>query len=65
MQENMKYQPEYNLLKDAYLGTKDILRKELNYLVNMLQVEQQDYKGTADKQIFYNCLCYTYDRIIK
>ena len=40
MQESMKYQPEYNLLKDAYLGTKDILRKKLNYLVNMVQVEQ-------------------------
>lgn len=63
MQESMKYQPEYNLLQDAYLGTKDVLRNKLNYLANMAQVEQWDYKGTADKQILYNYLCYTYDRI--
>lgn len=39
MQESLKYQPEYNLLQDAYLGAKDILRNKLNYLANMAQVE--------------------------
>lgn len=29
----------------------------------MAQAEQWDYKGTSDKQILYNYLCYTYDRI--
>lgn len=63
MQESTKYQPEYNLLQDAYLGTKEILISKLNYLANMAQAEQWDYKGTTDKQILYNYLCYTYDRI--
>lgn len=63
MQESFQYQPEYNLLQDAYLGSKDNLRSKLNYLANMAQLEQWDYKGTTDKQILYNYLCYTYDRI--
>ena len=29
----------------------------------MAQEEKWDYKGTSDKQILYNYLCYTYDRI--
>lgn len=63
MQENIKYQPEYNLLKDAYLGSKDSIRSKLFYLSSMAQAEQWDYKGTTDKPILYNYLCYTYDRI--
>ena len=63
MQENQKYQPEYNLLQDAYLGTKDNYRSKLNYLAKMAQPEQWDYKGSTDKQILFNYLCYTYDRI--
>lgn len=63
MQENVKYQPEYNLLQDTFLGTRDVLKNKLNYLSNMAQAEQWDYKGTTDKQILYNYLCYTYDRI--
>ncbi|MGP1581006.1 MAG: DUF3825 domain-containing protein, partial [Wolinella sp.] len=57
------YQPEYNLLRDAYLGNKEMLQNKLNYLANMAQEEQWDYKGAADKQILYNYLCYTYDRV--
>lgn len=57
------YQPEYNLLRDSYLGNKESLKKKLNYLAGMAQEEQWDYKGTDDKQILYNYLCYTYDRI--
>ena len=63
MQETMNYQPEYNLLRDAYLGSKDVLKNKLIYLSNMAQSEQWDYKGSTDKQILYNYLCYTYDRI--
>jgi len=63
MLESIKYQPEYNLLQDTYLGTKEHLRNKLNYLANMAQEEQWNYKGTTDKQILYNYLCYTYDRI--
>lgn len=29
----------------------------------MAQDEKWDYKGTSDKQILYNYLCYTYDRV--
>ncbi len=29
MDESLKYQPEYNLLQDAYLGSKDVLQKKL------------------------------------
>lgn len=63
IQENSFYQPEYNLLCDAYLGSKDVLKNKLTYLANMAQPEQWDYKGSTDKQILYNYLCYTYDRI--
>ena len=63
MQETTKYQPEYNILKDCYLGSPEGLRKKLNYLANLAQQEQWDYKSTNDKQILYNYLCYTYDRI--
>ena len=61
--EELVYQPEYNLLRDAYLGNKEMLKSKLDYLVNMAQKEQWDYKGTTDKQILYNYLCYTYDRV--
>lgn len=63
MQSNLKYQPEYNLLTDTYLGGKDQIRNKLNYLANMAQTEQWDFKGNSDKRILYNYLCYTYDRI--
>ena len=63
MEQNTLYQPEYNLLRDSYLGNKDNLRSKLNFLANMAQPEQWNYKGTSDKTILYNYLCYTYDRI--
>lgn len=63
MEEISTYQPEYNLLRDAYLGSKETLRNKLIYLANMAQSEQWDYKGSTEKQILYNYLCYTYDRI--
>ncbi len=64
MSEVLKYQPEYNLLNDAYLGSKDNLKSKLFYLAAMAQKEQWDYRGSLDKQILYNYLCYTYDRLI-
>ena len=64
MSEAIKYQPEYNLLKDAYLGSKDVFKRKLCYLASMAQKEQWDYRGSSDKQILYNYLCYTYDRLI-
>lgn len=63
MEENLKYQPEYNLLQDAYLGSRDVLQKKLLFLSNMAQEEKWDYKGTSDKRILFNYLCYTYDRV--
>lgn len=38
-------------------------KKKLLFLSNMAQDEKWDYKGTSDKQILYNYLCYTYDRV--
>lgn len=63
MEETTKYQPEYNLLQDTYLGSKDSLQKKLSFLSDMAQKETWDYKGTSDKRILYNYICYTYDRI--
>lgn len=63
MDEILIYQPEYNLLRDAYLGSKEAVQKKLNYLAQLAQQEQWDYKGSVDKQILYNYLCYTYDRL--
>lgn len=63
MEETIIYQPEYNLLRDTYLGSKENLGKKLNFLARMAQTEQWDYKGSSDKRILYNYLCYTYDRI--
>lgn len=63
MEENSKYQPEYNLLKDAYLGSRENLQRKLLFLSNLAQPEKWDYKDATDKQILYNYLCYTYDRI--
>ena len=62
MGENLKYQPEYNLLQDAYLGSKELLHKKLLFLSKMAQEEKWDYKDTSDMRILYNYLCYTYDR---
>ncbi len=63
MGENLKYQPEYNLLQDAYLGSKELLHKKLLFLSKMAQEEKWDYKDTSDMRILYNYLCYTYDRV--
>lgn len=49
MEENLKYQPEYNLLLDAYLGSREVLQKKLLFLSKMAQEEKWDYKGTSDK----------------
>ncbi len=57
------YKPEFNLLADAYLGSRSLLLSKLNFLAGMAQKEQWDYRGNAEKQILYNYLCYTYDRI--
>ena len=35
--EELVYQPEYNLLRDAYLGNKEMLKSKLDYLVDMAQ----------------------------
>lgn len=40
MEEALVYQPEYNLLRDAYLGNKEMLQSKLNYLANIAQEEQ-------------------------
>lgn len=37
------------LLKDAYLGSREVLQKKLLFLANMAQEEKWDYKGTSDK----------------
>ncbi|MCI8551214.1 MAG: DUF3825 domain-containing protein [Lachnospiraceae bacterium] len=63
MEENLNYQPEYNLLQDAYLGSREGLQKKLLFLSHMAQEEKWDYKSTSDKRILYNYLCYTYDRV--
>lgn len=63
MEEIVAYKPEYNLLQDAYLGSKEALLNKLNFLARMAQPEQWDYKGNSEKRILYNYLCYTYDRI--
>lgn len=46
MEETLIYQPEYNLLRDAYLRNREMLRNKLLYLSNMAQAEQWDYNGT-------------------
>lgn len=56
---------EYNLVHDAYLGSKELLQRKLNYLSNIAQPEQWDYKGHNDKAILYNYLCFTYDKLLE
>ena len=34
------YKPEFNLLDDAYLGSKSLLLSKLDYLANMSQKEK-------------------------
>lgn len=63
MNENINYKPEYNLLQDAFLGSKELLNSKLQFLANMAQPEQWNYEGSEEKSILYNYLCYTYDRI--
>ena len=58
-----RYQPEYNLLNDAYLGSRNNLQKKLVYLAELAQDEPWDYRGKGDKKILYNYLCYTYDKV--
>lgn len=60
---NNCYQPEYNLLADAYLGSREVLKKKLDYLAKISQDEIWDYKTSSDKAILFNYLCYTYDRV--
>lgn len=55
--------PEFNLLADAYLGSKILLLSKLNFLAGMAQKEPWDYHGNTEKHILYNYICYTYDRI--
>jgi len=59
------YTPEFKLLKDAYLGSRSSLQAKLDYLANMAQEEIWDYQNTNEKQILYNYLCYSYDRLIE
>ena len=42
---------------------KKTIDRKLEFLSNMAQKEQWDYRATSEKQILYNYLCYTYDRI--
>ena len=44
------YKPEFNLLDDAYLGSKSLLLSKLEYLANMSQKEKWDYRGNSEKQ---------------
>lgn len=60
-----EYKPEFNLLADAYLGSKQSLGKKLNYLAKMAQEEPWSYKANGENAILYNYLCYTYDRILQ
>lgn len=63
--EKASYRPEFNLLRDAYLGPKEVFVGKLNYLAQIAQPEPWDVKGRTDKQILFNYLCYTYDRILQ
>lgn len=57
--------PEFNLLADAYLGSREQLNNKLRYLAGLAQDEQWSYKNNGEWSILYNYLCYTYDRIIQ
>ncbi len=57
------YKPEYNLLTDAYLGSKDLLQEKLDYLARIAQPEKWDCGSDHEKKILLNYLCYTYDRV--
>ncbi len=56
---------EYNLLKDTFLGSYEMIQKKLRYLEKLAQKEQWDYSGRNDKSILYNYLCFTYDKILE
>ncbi len=58
-------QTEYNLLRDAYLGSGDALASKLNYLAANAQREKWDFAGTKNKPILYKYLCFTYDRLLE
>lgn len=58
-----QYAPEYNILADAYLGCKDAVATKLDYLARMAQPEKWSYQNSTEKNILYNYLCFTYDRI--
>ncbi len=59
------YKPELILLRDAYMGNKEIFEKKLTFLSNMAQPEQWDYSVPEREPNFIlrNYLYYTYDRI--
>lgn len=58
-----QYLPEYNLLMDSYLGSKSVVATKLDYLARMAQPEKWNYQNSNEKNILYNYLCFTYDRI--
>ncbi len=60
---NSVYEPEYNLLKDSFLGYGEKLQSKLEYLANLAQDEIWDYSSSHSKTILYNYLCFTYDKI--
>ena len=61
------YRPEFNLLKDAYLGNADAFNKKLEYLAQTAQPERWSFPDTSSNPrpnyILYNYLNYTYDRV--
>lgn len=67
MESIQTYKPEFNLLRDASLGTRESLDKKLNYLATIAQPEEWDYKNKNNEKlsypILYNYLNYTYDRV--
>lgn len=60
---DVNYKPEFNLLTDAYLGSREMLAEKLNFLSRMAQHEKWNYNNNSEKSILYNYICYTYDRI--
>lgn len=62
---NEAYRPELILLRDAYMGNKEIFDKKLAFLAGMAQPEQWDYNSPEKESNFIlkNYLYYTYDRI--
>lgn len=65
----MDFKPEYNLLDDAYLGSKEKLNEKLRKLAQMAKSEDWDFKDERYRDeskpfpILYNYLNFTYDRL--